>query len=136
MSAVVSPSRQDRPPRWVRNSRALDHPFGWGDARTKEARFLKAYEERLLKHLGGEPTVMQTELVRRACRTALRLELLDVDLICGKRRRDPASSREYVSLGTQLIRTLRALGMAKTEAEQARLHEYLEPDDADGADVP
>jgi hypothetical protein len=113
-------SRPDRP----RSSPGLNRPEGWVDGRTREGRYIREYQEMLADHHGGPPTVSQAELIRRASRTALRLELLDARMLAGELSKDQAS-REYVALNTGLIRILRELGMSKAPAEQSSLAGYL-----------
>jgi hypothetical protein len=99
------------------SSRALTKAAGWSNARSREARFLRAYTKLLTDYLGGMPSPIQKELIRRASRTALRLELLDVRMLAGET--SDQASREYVALNSVLIRTLRALGVAHKPPDPA-----------------
>ncbi len=113
MSAFATPSDRDHQPSRSNGSPALDHPSSWAkDGRTRQARFLKDYQQRLLAHIGGAPSTVQTELIRRASRLALHLELADARALAGT---DPPAQaqRNYVALSTQLVRCLQALGIKK-----------------------
>jgi hypothetical protein len=44
---------------------------GWSiDGRSREGRFLRAYERMLAEHVGGKPSHVQRELIRRCARLA------------------------------------------------------------------
>src|ERR1700704_196733 len=60
-------------------SRVIDRgAVGGGlDGRSREGRFLRTYEAMLIKHVGGNPSIVQRALINRASRLALHLELLD-----------------------------------------------------------
>jgi hypothetical protein len=47
------------------------------DGRSREGRFLRAYEHSLIEHVGSKPTAVQKVLISRAARLALHLELMD-----------------------------------------------------------
>src|SRR5947207_15763774 len=47
------------------------------DGRSREGRFLRAFEAMLVEHLGHPPSITQRVIISRAARTALHLELLD-----------------------------------------------------------
>src|SRR5437764_846053 len=47
------------------------------DGRSREGRFLRTYERALIEHVGGSPSVVQRQLIHRAARLALHLELMD-----------------------------------------------------------
>ena len=52
--------------------------MGWSiDGRSREGRFLRAYERMLAEHVGGKPSHVQRELIRRCAGLALHLELQD-----------------------------------------------------------
>jgi hypothetical protein len=112
MSAFATPSDRDRQPvqgsrrggSRSDGSRALDRPCGWAKGgRTREARFLKAYQQKLLAHLGGhEPTPVELALVRRTARLTLHLELADERTIAGTD--SPAQvQRNYAALNSQFL---------------------------------
>jgi hypothetical protein len=123
MSAFATPSDRDRQPVQGSSrrgasrsdgSRALDCPGGWAkNGRTREARFLKVYQQKLLAHLGGhEPSPVELALVRRTARLALHLELADERALTGT---DPPAQaqRNYAALNSQFLRCLHALGIKK-----------------------
>jgi hypothetical protein len=66
-----------RPPRLGPHSRLLAR--GTLSGRTREGRYTRAVEAALAQHVapGGEPTITQRLLIRRAALALLRLELLD-----------------------------------------------------------
>src|SRR5215204_5360208 len=59
-------------------SRVIDRgAIGAIDGRSREGRFLRAYEKGLIEHVGGTPTITQRALISRTARLALHLELMD-----------------------------------------------------------
>jgi hypothetical protein len=107
---------------------------GWAvDGRSREGKFLRTYEHMLTVHVGGEPSRVQTELIRRAARVALRLELMDEESLL-KPGISERQSRYYLAWHNTLVRTLREIGvvaagdragtledlMARTAAERAQ----------------
>src|SRR5689334_18426168 len=51
--------------------------LGTINGRSREGKFLRAYEKMLVEHVGGQPSVTQRALISRTARLALHLELLD-----------------------------------------------------------
>jgi hypothetical protein len=68
-------------PRLGPYSRLLDH--GTVDGRSREGRFLRATEARLLDHIGAGASCAQRMLINRLARVALRLELFDEKMAAG-----------------------------------------------------
>src|SRR5271168_3686027 len=66
-------------------SRAIDRGAVGGliDGRSREGRFLRAYERMLVEHCGGNPSIVQRALISRAARLALHLELMDERSLAG-----------------------------------------------------
>src|ERR1700704_3296660 len=59
-------------------SRALDRgAVGALNGNTREAKFIKAYAATLMEHVGGNPSIVQRQLITRAARLACHLELWD-----------------------------------------------------------
>jgi hypothetical protein len=101
-------------------SRAIDRgSVGWSiDGRSREGRFLSAYEAMLSQHVGGSPSRVQCELIRRCARLALHLELQDEKLLSGGPPTDH-SARHYLAWNNALVRTLRQLGLKSVPIERS-----------------
>jgi hypothetical protein len=122
-------------------SKAIDRgAVGWSiDGRSREGRFLRAYERMLAEHVGGRPSRVQAELIRRASRLALHLEIQD-DLSLQTGQMSDHAGRQYLAWHGALARTLTLLGMESAAPRHATLQEYLSRRAADGqpaaSDVP
>lgn len=95
------------------------------DGRSREGRFLRAYEAMLVQHLGGAPNGVQRQLIARAARLALYVEIMDERSLAagGMSDRDSAS---YLAWSNSLRRTLLALGVNETGTKRHNtLNEYL-----------
>jgi len=82
------------------------------DGRSREGRFLRAFERQMIEHVGGTPTVAQRVLVGRLARVALRLELFYEKIAAG----DPLTDhdgRVYNALHNSLRLMLRELETKK-----------------------
>jgi hypothetical protein len=108
------------------SSRAINHPAGWGDARSKEGRYLRRFAAELFGYLGHEPSPIEAALIRRTARLALRLELMDLRMLTGADVLDRAD-RDYSALNSQYLRCLAALGIRKpaTRPSRPRLSDFL-----------
>ena len=92
-------------------SRAIDRgTLGEIDGRSREGRFLRAYEAMMMSHLGGSPSRIQGEMIRRCARLALHLELQDEKTLRGGEAMSEFSSRAYVAWHRALMSSLRLLG--------------------------
>lgn len=80
------------------------------DGRSREGRFLRAFEADLLKQLPGPASAAQALLVRRASRAALRLELMDEEMM-EKGEISAHAGRVYGALGNNLRLALKELGI-------------------------
>lgn len=94
------------------------------DGRSREGRFLRAFEGDLIKQLGGSPSAAQAFLIRRAARSALRLELMDEEL-SEKGDVSAHAGRVYGALSNALRLTLRELGLRSTTEKPKRLADVL-----------
>jgi hypothetical protein len=113
-------------PRLTLNSRALDRgSIGWSiDGRSREGRFLLAYQAMLAEHLGGSPSRVQRELIRRCARLALHLELQDEKLMTGAPPSDH-TARQYLAWNNALVRTLARLGLQGAAERAPTLAEII-----------
>jgi hypothetical protein len=102
------------------------------DGRSREGRFLRAFEAELTKHIGGNPTVTQRVLIRRAARAMLRLELFDEKMAAGEWT--DKDGKVYGGLSNSIRLIMRELGL-KGSAVAANpadtLHAYIKGNDAD-----
>jgi hypothetical protein len=78
------------------------------DGRSREGRFLRAFEASLTEHVGGSPSTTQKILIRRASRALLRLELFDEKMTSGLTDHD---ARVYGGLSNTLRLAMRELGL-------------------------
>ena len=85
-------------------SRLIDRgALGAINGSSREGRYLRDYEKRLLAHVGGTPSVTQRALITRASRLALHLELLDQRALVEGRGRRPFL-RQLVKLAVAIPR--------------------------------
>jgi len=108
------------------HSRAIDRgSVGWSiDGRSREGRFLRAYEAMLAEHVGGKPSRVQAEMIRRCARLALHLELQDEKTLAAGDMSDGVAKR-YLAWNGALVRTLRELGLKATGLPRRSLAERL-----------
>jgi hypothetical protein len=80
------------------------------DGRSREGRFLRAYEAMLSRHVGNGASSVQRALITRAARLALYVEMMDERALSqgGMSERDSAT---YLAWSNSLRRTLVALGI-------------------------
>ena len=88
------------------------------DGRSREGRFLAAFEAGLIAQIGS-PTTAQRFLIRRASRAALRLELLDEELQATGEL-SAHGARIYSALGNSLRLCLREIGAEAAAAAVAK----------------
>ena len=121
-------------PRLGPHSRAIERgAIGWAiDGRSREGRFLRAYEAMLIKHLGGKPSAVHLEVVRRAARLALHLELQDEKTLGGEAMSD-GGAKWYMTWHNSLCRTLGQIGFHPVKAPTLTLQEYLDSKASDAA---
>jgi hypothetical protein len=93
-------------------SRVIDRgAIGAIDGRSREGRFLRAYEKMLIKHVGDKPSVTQRALISRTARLALHLELMDERALAEGRGFGPTDHHFYVAWSNALARHLARLGL-------------------------
>jgi hypothetical protein len=78
----------------------------------------------LTEHLGGKPSRVQRELIRRCARLALHLELQDERSMLAGEMGD-GMSRRYLAWNNTLSRTLRLLGLESAKDHAPVLADYL-----------
>jgi len=95
------------------------------DRRTREGRLLKQVRQELTRHVGGNPTPPQRQLIERAAMYQLRVAKLDEKVINGTFT--IFDSKVYDSATNKLTRVLTALGIeaASASAKPLALDEYL-----------
>ncbi len=89
-----------------------------------EARFIKTYEAMLTEHCGS-PTAVQRQLIIRASRLALHLELWDQRTIPNGGAVTATGHNHYIAWNNALARTLARLGAAAAERPGAALERHL-----------
>ena len=82
------------------------------DGRSREGRFLRAFERQMVDFVGGAPSAAQRILIGRLARVALRLELFDEKIAAGDSLTDH-DGRVYGALHTSLRLMLRELETKK-----------------------
>jgi hypothetical protein len=100
-------------------SRLIDRGAVGGliDGRSREGRFLRAYERQLTEHVGGSPSIVQRCLIDRAARLALHLELMDERSLAGDHVFTTHDHLHYVSWSNALARLLARLGLQPADAQ-------------------
>lgn len=94
------------------HSRVIDRgSLGQLDGRSREGRFLRTYDAMLTKHLGGKPSRVQREIIRRCARLALHLELADEKALIRGEEMSACGARSYVTWHRALMSALRQLGI-------------------------
>jgi hypothetical protein len=78
------------------------------DGRSREAQFMRTRRAELIAHVGGKPSAVERQLIERAVRLSLQLELMDERLTRGDQI---ASHATYLAWSNSLARTLRLLGL-------------------------
>jgi hypothetical protein len=108
-------------------SRLIDRgAVGGGiDGRSREGRFLRAYEKMLTDHVGGSPSIVQRALISRAARLALHLELMDERSIADGRGFGPTDHHFYITWANALARHLARLGLEPAAQKAPTLAELF-----------
>ena len=109
-------------------SRAIDRGgLGWAiSGRSREGRFITAYEAMLIEHVGGAPTIVQRALISRAARLALHLELMDEKSLADGRAFTIHDHHYYLSWSNGLARLLGRIGIQAAAAPPPSLRDYFE----------
>jgi hypothetical protein len=101
-------------------SRVIDRgALGTINGRSREGKFLRAYELALIEHVGGRPSATQQALITRTARLALHLELLDERSIKEGRGLGPTDQHFYCVWSNSLARHLAKLGFEPTPPGQS-----------------
>ena len=100
------------------------------DGRSREGRFLRAYEAMLLEHIGGNPSIVQRALIQRAARLALHLELMDERALAHGAPFTTHDHLHYVSWSNAIARLLGRLGLQPATAAPMDATEYIRMLDA------
>jgi hypothetical protein len=105
-------------PRIGPHSRLLQR--GTVDGRSREGRYLRAIEARLLDHIGAGASCAQRMLINRLARVALRLELFDEKMAAGPTT--DHDGRVYGALHNSFRLMLREIGLKAMPAHPAENH--------------
>jgi hypothetical protein len=146
-STKLAPADQ-QPHRTGPYSRALERgAVGGLNGNSREAKFIKAYAAMLTEHCGGHPSPVQAQLIIRASRLALHLELWDEQTIPNGGAFTATGHNHYIAWSNALARTLARLGLQPATAPQPSFQDILadiaarrrtepepEPEDADDQD--
>lgn len=102
---------------------ALGRVNGW----SWEGRFLRAYEDMLIKHVGGNPNAIVRQLITRACRLALYVEIMDKRCLANGGDMTEHDRNYYLAWENALRRTLQAIGVKEPVQSSApqTLDDYL-----------
>ena len=78
------------------------------DGRTRAGRIAKAFRQDLIDHIGGEPNIIQREIIERCVYLQLRCSLMDAKIAAGKDTE--YDSKCYLAWSASLQRSLLKLG--------------------------
>src|SRR5208282_1291400 len=107
-------------------SRSIDRgALGLISGRSREERFLRAYEKMLVEHVGGDPSAVQRALIGRCARLALHLELMDERSLKDGREFGPTDHHFYVAWANAFARHLAALGLQPPPTPTPSLEQVL-----------
>jgi hypothetical protein len=108
-------------------SRVIDRGAIGGliDGRSREGRFLRAYERQLAEHCGNNPSIVQRALIQRAARLALHLELMDERSLAGDHVFTTHDHNHYVGWSNALARLLSRLGAQPATTPQPTFSDIL-----------
>src|SRR5580704_10541316 len=90
------------------------------DGRSREAQFMKARRTELVAHVGGSPNPVQLQLIERAVRLSIQLELMDDRLLHGTIF-TPHDHNHYLAWSSALVRTLARIGIDAAEPKTTSL---------------
>ena len=111
--------REPKPPgpkrRWHKaGPYSSDGAIAGLDRRQREMRYLKTCRVELVAHVGGNPTVIQRQLIERAAMLMLRLRMMDRRLAeDGGRKFTRNDSTQYLAWSNGLSRTLVLLDLTR-----------------------
>jgi hypothetical protein len=112
-------------------SRALDRgAVGGLNGNSREAKFIKAYEQMLVEHCGGSPSAVQRLMITRAARLACHLELWDQKTLLNGGAVSATGHNHYIQWQNALVRTLARLGIEGVKAKPPTLAELFSGRDA------
>lgn len=97
------------------------------DGRSREAQYMKARRAELVAHVGGQPSAVQRQMIERAVRLSLALELLDERLTHGEAF-TTHDHNHYLAWSNALTRTLARLGLESASSRPPTLAEQLAED--------
>ena len=80
------------------------------DGRTRQALFMQRLRKKLLDHFGGDPTITQRQLIERAVRLSMQVEIFDAKFFKDGELSE-RDQRQHVTYSNALSRTLAKLGV-------------------------
>jgi hypothetical protein len=86
------------------------------DGRSREAQYMRQVRSDLIKHVGGSPSAVQRQLIERAVRLSLQLELMDERLM----HHESFTAHDhnaYLAWSNALTRTLARLGLSAAKSK-------------------
>lgn len=95
------------------------------DGRSRQGRYLRAYERMLTEHVGGNPSATQRALICRAARLALHLELMDEAALRDGKPFTAHDHNHYVAWSNALARILARLGLEAPAARAPTLADVM-----------
>jgi len=100
------------------------------DGRSREGRYLRAYEAMLVEHVGGRPSIIERAMIARAARVALHLELLDEKSLAESRPLTGHDMAWYAAWSNCLTRILGRLGLKTPDKPAPSLSDLLAGEEA------
>ena len=94
------------------------------DGRSREAQYMRRLRRELVAHVGGQPNAVQRQLIERAVRLSLALELFDEQLM-HEASFLAKDHNKYISWSNALARVLARLGLRSTSETPPSLAEAL-----------
>jgi hypothetical protein len=89
------------------------------NGRSREGRYLAAFEAQLLEHLGRPPSIVERALITRCARLSLHLELIDEQAFLESKGLTQCDINHYCAWSNALRRNLLALGIDAPKADAA-----------------
>jgi hypothetical protein len=96
------------------------------DGRTSAGLIVKRLRDDLIKHIGGNPSVVQRVMIERCCFLQLRISLLDIKITSGHTWTEN-DNNSYLSWTANLVRIMSRLGVEpKRSTPRPSLNAILE----------
>jgi hypothetical protein len=92
------------------------------DGRTALAKAINAMKQKLVKQLGGNPSIAESLLIDRVVHKAVKAHIYEINFFSNRKQ---GSKDHYLALVNSLRLDLQALGLKQNEGKIPDLDEYL-----------